>query len=165
MRLTEKDNQGNWCVKGLPWKNLYVGTPITEETRELLYGALCKLKDYEDTELSPDEVEKVNDFVKSQIAHLLKKYQEEKKKHEWIPCNERMPEEHDSIFKKWKGTDKWNNAMFEKDSDDVNVTVEFEDGTRKTRTAHTLDGKWDIEKWYPKKKVIAWQPLPEPYKE
>ncbi len=30
--LTEKDGQGNWCVKGLPWKNLNVGTPITKET-------------------------------------------------------------------------------------------------------------------------------------
>ena len=82
MRLTEQDSQGNWCVKGLPWKNLYVGTPITQETRELLYGALCKLKDYENTGLSPDEVEEVNDFVGSQLAHYLKKYQEEKKKHE-----------------------------------------------------------------------------------
>ena len=32
----------------------------------------------------------------------------------WIPCNEKMPEEHDSIFTKLKGTDKWSNAMFEK---------------------------------------------------
>lgn len=80
MRLTEKDEQGNWCVKNLPWKDLYVGTPITQETQELLYGALRKLKDYEDTGLSPDEVETVNDFTKSQIAHLLKKYQEEKEK-------------------------------------------------------------------------------------
>ena len=29
--LTEKDMQGNWCVKGLPWKNLNVGTPITKK--------------------------------------------------------------------------------------------------------------------------------------
>lgn len=83
----------------------------------------------------------------------------------WIPCSERLPEERESIFKKAKGTDKWSPAMFEGISDNVNVTVEFEDGTRTTKTSHTLDGKWKCEKEYGiKMKVIAWQPLPEPYK-
>ena len=48
-RLTEKDVCGNWSLKGLPWKDLYEGTPITRETYEILYGALCKLLDYEET--------------------------------------------------------------------------------------------------------------------
>ena len=83
----------------------------------------------------------------------------------WIPCSEIMPEEHASIFAKFRSTDRWNSAMFEKVSDDVNVTIEFEDGTRKTATSKTLDGKWKIER---KRKtfsckVIAWQPLPKPY--
>ena len=42
---------------------------------------------------------------------------------EWIPCSVCLPEEHDSIFKKFKGTDKCRNAMFKKMSDNVNVTV------------------------------------------
>lgn len=83
----------------------------------------------------------------------------------WIPCSERLPEERDSIFAKLKGTDKWSDAMFEKVSDDVNVTVEFEDGTKKTMTSHTIDGKWKNEFKIVKSKVIAWQPLPEPYKQ
>ena len=41
----------------------------------------------------------------------------------WILCSDRMPEEHDSIFAKLKGTDKWNDNMHEKVSDWVNVTV------------------------------------------
>ena len=82
----------------------------------------------------------------------------------WIPCSSgKMPEEHDSIFAKAKGTDKWYDAMFEKISDDVNVTVEFEDGTRKTMTLHTNDGKWNTNNRIVKFNVIAWQPLPEPY--
>lgn len=82
----------------------------------------------------------------------------------WIPCSVRLPEEHDSIFAKLKGTDKWYDAMFEKISDDVNVTVEFEDGTRKTMTLHTNDGKWNTGNRIAKFNVIAWQPLPECWK-
>lgn len=82
----------------------------------------------------------------------------------WIPVSERMPEEYDSIFAKFKGTDKWSNAMFEKRSDDVNITYEFEDGTRKTATSYTIDGEWKLEHRITKRKVIAWHPLPEPYK-
>ena len=82
----------------------------------------------------------------------------------WIPCSERLPEEHDSIFAKFKNTDKWNAAMFEKISDDVNVTIEYEDGKRRTTTLHTTDGKWRSNSIV-NFKVIAWQPLPEPCQE
>ena len=84
----------------------------------------------------------------------------------WIPCSVEMPEEHDSIFAKYKGTDKWNDAMFEKTSDVVNVTVVDRNGNGTTTYAHTIDGKWTcdllrINKTY---QIIAWQPLPSPYK-
>ena len=82
----------------------------------------------------------------------------------WIPVEERMPEERDSMFATLKGTDKWSKGMFEKISDDVNVTVEYEDGTRKTISAYTLDGQWKLPSRILKQKVIAWCPCPEPYK-
>ena len=82
----------------------------------------------------------------------------------WIPVEEGLPKEHDSIFAKWKGTERWSNAMFEKISDDVNVTVEYEDGTRNTITMHTLDGKWKYPNGIIQQKVIAWQPLPASYR-
>lgn len=83
----------------------------------------------------------------------------------WIYCGDgkNLPEEHDSMFAKFKETEKWNNSMFEKISDDVNVTVEFDDGARKTKTLHTIDGKWNGGNRGVKFKVIAWQPLPESY--
>lgn len=55
-RLTEKDDQGNWCLKGVRWEQLRAGQVITKDVSERLYGALCKLKDYEDTGCSPDDV-------------------------------------------------------------------------------------------------------------
>ena len=51
-----------------------------------------------------------------------------------------LPEEHNSIFAKLKGTAKWNPHMFEKISDHVDVTVELLDGTRVVDTAKTKDG-------------------------
>lgn len=159
-RLTEKDLQGNWCLKDVPWERLHVGQQITEELWQKLYGALWKLMEYEDTGLSPEEVEEVNKFEGSNGQKWLL----EIAKHRWIPVSERLPEEHESIFAKFKGTDKWSNAMFEKASDDVNITYEFEDGTRKTATSYTIDGEWKLERRITKRKVIAWQPLPTPYK-
>lgn len=61
-RLTEKDLQGNWCLKGVPWESLHAGQMITKELRQKIYGALWKLMEYEDTGLSPEEVEEVNKF-------------------------------------------------------------------------------------------------------
>lgn len=82
----------------------------------------------------------------------------------WISCSERLPEERDSIFAKFKGTSTWNNAMFEKTSDDVNVTIESPNGERMTRTMHTTDGKWNLNFRSIDQKIVAWQPLPDPFK-
>ena len=61
-RLTEQDEQGNWCLKGLPWKKTYPGTQvITKEESEVIYEALYKLKDYEDTGLMPEEVDQMRE--------------------------------------------------------------------------------------------------------
>lgn len=106
------------------------------------------------------------------VAEIIRSYIDEYKDTNvisndgWIPVENKLPEEHNSMFAKFKGTDMWDNAMFEKKSDEVNVTIELEDGTRKTTTSYTLDGKWKVEKGQQvvKKKVTAWQPLPEGYK-
>ena len=44
---------------------------------------------------------------------------------EWIPVSKKMPGERDSMFAKFKGTDKWKKGMFEKISKDVLVTILF----------------------------------------
>lgn len=83
---------------------------------------------------------------------------------EWIPVTEKLPEEHDSLFAKFKGTPQWSAGMFEKVSDTVMATVELEDGAIKIVSTRTIDGKWGLENEIIKKKIIAWMPLPEPYK-
>ena len=56
-RMTQKDMSGRWQVKGVPWEQLRAGQTITEEVSQALYGCLCKLKDYEDSGMSPDQLE------------------------------------------------------------------------------------------------------------
>lgn len=84
---------------------------------------------------------------------------------EWIPVTERLPEEHDSIFAHWYGTDNWNRAYWRTTSDTVIVTVEFNSGNRVVKTSYTHDGEWYDEKRNSNRKVIAWKPLPKPYRE
>lgn len=76
----------------------------------------------------------------------------------WILCSERLPEEKDAGILKKLGA--------EKRSEYVLATVEVK-GERMTVTACTYDGKWDWNMKYafPDFKVVAWMPLPEPYKE
>lgn len=54
--LTEKDEKGNWRIKGIPWEMLHTGKQITEEVYDELYACLMKLKEYEDTGLNPKEI-------------------------------------------------------------------------------------------------------------
>ena len=96
------------------------------------------------------------------FEELYKIINNQSKVDEWIPVEERLPEEHDSIFAKLKGTDQWHKGMFEKVSDDVNVTIEYSNGERKTITMHTKDGQWSVRNTFISFKVISWKPLPEP---
>lgn len=86
------------------------------------------------------------------------------KENEWIPVGERMPEERNSMFAKFKGTNKWKEAMFEKISNNVLVTISYRSSLF-VRQAHTVDGKWKTDLLALGGTVIAWKPLPEPYKE
>jgi len=76
----------------------------------------------------------------------------------WIPVTERLPEEKDAGILKKLGTSKR--------SEYVLATVEVK-GERMTVTVCTYDGEWDWNMKYafPDYKIIAWMPLPEPYRE
>jgi hypothetical protein len=82
----------------------------------------------------------------------------------WIPVTERLPEEEDSIFARYYGTDRWRKSMFRKKSREVIVTSVFEDGELHTEVAHTTDGEWHVGVNVVPRTVIAWMPLPEPYR-
>lgn len=96
--------------------------------------------------------------------NLLKDLANKADSFEWIPVSERLPKEHDSIFAKLYGTDKWNNQLWRTVSDRVLVTIKYDDGTRIVNESCTRDGKWSDEKRCMNCKVEAWMPLPKAYK-
>lgn len=98
---------------------------------------------------------------------LLRKLVNKADSFEWIPVSKKLPDEHDSIFARLYGTDKWDDAFWRTKSKEVLVTIEYEDGVRTVKSSHTTDGKWVVEKRAELNKcnVVAWKPFPEPYKE
>ena len=93
-RLTEKDDLGNWCLKGVRWEQLRAGQVITKDVSERLYGALCKLKDYEDTGCSPDGIADLVENYAKAMTLLVGQIEE----HSWIPVEERLPEEDEYVL-------------------------------------------------------------------
>lgn len=53
-RFTYRTEDGRWGVRGVDFDGI----------GEVMYGALCKLRDYENTGLSPWEVEDLQDQIK-----------------------------------------------------------------------------------------------------
>lgn len=80
---------------------------------------------------------------------------------QWIPCSERMPEEHE-----WIGTKQFGTTI----SDEVYVTFENPKGERFCRHLSFQNGKVNgydqrfIDAICKGSRPVAWMPLPEPYK-
>lgn len=55
-RLTEMDENGNWCLRDVQWQDLRTGAVLTSRISDILYAALGKLHDYEETGFLPDEI-------------------------------------------------------------------------------------------------------------
>lgn len=60
-RLTKQDAKGTWGLKFVPWNCLKSGVIISEEVSQKIHDAICRLKDYENTGLSPQQVKQLQD--------------------------------------------------------------------------------------------------------
>ena len=152
-RLTQKDEQGNWCLKGVAWEQLHEGQVITKSLRERLYGALWKLMEYEDTGLTPKDVERAKDFEQCQAGKLLKELNEEQRKHRWIPVDERLPEKEGEYLVTF--------AIDEK------VRLVGYGCCQKDILGNDIGFGWyDLYSgtYFSDKAFVAWMPLPEPYR-
>ena len=156
MRLTEKKDSGHWCLRDVPWSDLKPGVVLSEKTWEKLYGALWKLKDYEDAGKSPDEIKSMDDDMQVTAKGMLKKVAElsaeiDRMKTEgfWIPVTEKPPEPETYILVSFENFTFPGIAAYKVDDDGSGAFYAGDE-------AYTYLSVGLF--------VNAWMPLPEPYK-
>ena len=135
--LTRQSPDGNWEVTGIPWS----------EIQGSLYGALCKLRDYEKTGLQPGQIVEMNELYleKCREVNALKR------KDRWIPVEyeEQKPPQ-----------DRYILLSFSNFSVPVTGRYEEDDGGG---AFYAGDDEETCSQQY--LIVNAWRPLPEPYRE
>lgn len=143
-RLTVPDEE----IDGGTRRAVIDARAVREEAMKIYWA----LKKYEDTGLSPEEINSLNTLDGSQGMKYLKLYQEEKQNHCLIPVSERLPVGREF---KIKAGDK---TLYKKL---IVQTCSFN-----IRTAH-----YDMAEqvWYDNENneldVVAWMPTPELYHE
>ena len=159
MGLTEKRNNVSWKLKGVDWKQIAPGAVITKKTWEKLYGALWKLKDYEKTGLSPDQVSELQDETQEQARQMLERvarFSDEiermkgEERQQWIPVAEKLPEPEAYILVSFDNFTLPDIATYRVDDDGSGAFYPGDEDY-----TYLSEGLF----------VNAWMPLPEPYKE
>lgn len=135
--LTRQRPDGDWEVTGIPWS----------EIQGSLYGALCKLRDYEKTGLQPGQILEMNELYleKCREVNALKR------KDRWIPVEyeEQKPPQDRYILLSFSNFSVPVTGRYEED-DDGGAFYAGDD-------EETCSQQYLI--------VNAWRPLPEPYRE
>lgn len=105
-----------------------------------IYNAIAVLEDYENTGITPEQLQVINE----EYTKMAKELAEFRKQNQWIPVSERLPDYNEEVL--------ITNGKY--------VTID-----ERYFLENTEDGEaytWDINGW---DDVVAWMPLPEPYKE
>ena len=158
MGLTEKRDNGSWKLKGVDWKQIAPGAVITKKTWEKLYGALWKLKDYEETGLSPDQVSELQGETQEQARAMLERVaklsdeierMKDEERQQWIPVADRLPEPEFYILVSFENCSPPDIATYRVDDDGSGAFYQGDEDY-----TYLSVGIF----------VNAWMPLPEPYK-
>lgn len=158
MGLTEKRDNGSWKLKGVDWKQIAPGAVITKKTWEKLYGALWKLKDYEKTGLSPDQVSELQGETQEQARQMLERVarlsdeierMKGEERQQWIPVTEKLPEPETKIL-----------VSFDNSTLPDIATYRLNDDGRGAFYPGDEDYTYLSAGFF----VNAWMPLPETYK-
>lgn len=129
-RLTSRDSEGNLCLCN---KEVY-------GNNQDIYNAIAVLEDYENTGITPEQLQVINE----EYTKMAKELAELRQQNRWIPVSERLPDYNEEVL--------ITNGKY--------VTID-----ERYFLENTEDGEaytWDINGW---DDVVAWMPLPEPYKE
>lgn len=142
-RLTQKDDKGNWSLKNITWGELFEGRRISLKARQAIYGALCKLKEYEDTGLEPRNLQEMDE----EYQKLAKEVAGLREKEQWIPVEERLPEDDNYILLSFANLSLPGIGKYETDQDGGAFYLGNDDAS-----CISWGGV-----------VNAWKPLPERY--
>ena len=114
------------------------------EVRKRAMMLYWQLKKYEDTGVTPEQL-KIIDEEYSRMAHELEMLRQQNR---WIPVTVKLPDV----------------PIGTEDDECPEFIVMIKDACRATMLKYVPDGVWvdDSGEVYP---VIAWVPMPEPYKE
>lgn len=124
-RLTSRDSKGNLrlCNKEVYGNN------------QDIYNAIAVLEDYENTGITPDQLQVINE----EYQKMAKELAELRQQNRWIPVEESLPDAFKPVIVCRKNG-------------------KVEQGIR------NVNGWWKVHGTNIKS-VAAWRPLPEPYKE
>lgn len=158
-RLTARDEHGNAYYPKC-FKEPCNGGGCTKDMCDFSAAVCEKLAAYEDTGLDPERIREIDRLYSEKCRELA----EERKKHEWIPCSERLPEDCDNRFYM---------CVVENHEDDPPMFCQYEEeygfgfwnDIYDERTLGFVDSEFKTNEELGYEKVIAWMPLPEPYKE
>ncbi|MDE7436686.1 MAG: DUF551 domain-containing protein [Lachnospiraceae bacterium] len=136
--LTFHNEDGTWGLKN------YDITKVPSE----LYGAICKLKEYEATGITPEQILEIDKLYQQRLKEIKNLKQQLAAGSGWIPCSERYPE-----------NDKYILISFENFS--VPTVGRYEEDEH-GGAFYVGD---DLETCIEQDLIVnAWQPLPEPYR-
>lgn len=110
------------------------------EVRKHAMTIYWQLKKYEDTGISPAQLQ----VIEEEYSKMAKELAELRQQNRWIPVSERLPD--------------YNEEVLITDGKYVTIDTRYFLENTEDGEAYT----WDINGW---DDVIAWKPLPEPYKE
>ena len=158
MGLIEVDDNGKWRLKGVEWKQIAPGAVITKKIWEKLYGALWKLKDYENTRVDPDGIRQLNAETQEQARQMLERVarlsdeierMKGEERQQWIPVAERLPEPETYILVSFDNFTLPDIAIYRVDDDGSGAFY-----------VGALDCTYLSVGFY----VNAWMSLPKPYR-
>ena len=110
------------------------------EVRKHAMTIYWQLKKYEDTGISPAQLQ----VIEEEYSKMAKELAELRQQNRWIPVSERLPDYNEEVLI----------------TDGKYVTIDTRHFLENTEDGEAYT--WDINGW---DDVVAWMPLPEPYKE
>ena len=152
-RLTEKNDNKIYTLKEMEWNPpLLVRSGCT--IFDVLYRAIQKHGAYEDTGLMPDEIGKLNAETQEEarkmlekVAKLSEKIEKAQERTRWIPVTERLPESGSMVLVSLEGIS-------------IPDIAECGGTSQEGIKFRPVDNDFAYAKG-----IVAWMPLPEPYRE